>query len=147
MPEQRNQYLALLVAFAAGVAVGANWPQIKKKLAPFLKLAGDKMGDFYAQIAQTISEKKERTEDRMAERKYQRATKKTRPKGAAKKASGAPSTEEARFLESLVQMMGQPEAEAPKAPVRKRAAAPKTARAKAAPKATEAGPEPVHEVV
>jgi|SRR6185436_18725993 hypothetical protein len=72
-----SQSAAIVLAFAAGVAVGANWPKIRKSLAPFMAVAGDKFGDVYSVVAQAIGEQKEALEDKGAERRHRRRTKST----------------------------------------------------------------------
>jgi hypothetical protein len=69
MPLSRDRFLPLLIAFGAGVAVGANWPEIKKQLGPLAKLAGGKLDEVYASLAEFLAERKERTEDFVAERR------------------------------------------------------------------------------
>jgi hypothetical protein len=68
-PTQR-QTATLILAFAAGVAVGANWPKIRESLGPLLAAAGDRLGDVYASIAQALGEQKEAWEDARAERRH-----------------------------------------------------------------------------
>ena len=75
--ENPGQSAAIVLAFAAGVAVGANWPKIRKSLAPFMAVAGDKFGDVYSVVAQAIGEQKEALEDKGAERRHRRRTKTT----------------------------------------------------------------------
>ncbi|HXJ77772.1 MAG TPA: hypothetical protein VMS64_03730 [Candidatus Methylomirabilis sp.] len=69
IPSQRQAGM-LVVAFAAGVAVGANWPAIRKALGPLLATAGDKFDDLYAAVAQALGEQKEAMEDARAERRH-----------------------------------------------------------------------------
>src|SRR5262245_35225452 len=71
-----GQSATIVLAFAAGVAVGANWPKIRKSLAPLLAVAGDKFGDVYSAVAEAIGEQKEAMEDSRAERRHGRRTKK-----------------------------------------------------------------------
>ena len=59
MPSNQNQWLYIILAFAAGVAVGANWPEIRQKIAPLLNAGNQKFGDLYAYLAQLMSEQKE----------------------------------------------------------------------------------------
>jgi hypothetical protein len=105
MPEYRNQFLPLAIAFAAGVAVGANWPQIKKQIGPLLEMAGVKLDDIYSQLAEFLAERKERVEDRMAERHYTKKRPAARQAKTAKAASPAAaadvSSAEAAFLAGL----------------------------------------------
>ena len=69
MPSNQKQLLYIFLAFAAGFAVGSNWPEIRKKLAPFLDAGNQKFGDLYAYLAQLMSEQKENFSDRMAKKK------------------------------------------------------------------------------
>ena len=92
MPNNQNNFLYILLAFAAGFAVGANWPEIKTKVAPLFNSGVDKFGDLYAQLARMIGEQKEAFDDRMAEKKA----------GPQKKANGAGQAE---FMANLAQMM------------------------------------------
>jgi len=92
MPNNQNNVLYLMLAFAAGCIVGANWPQIKTKLAPLLNTGVDKFGDIYAQLAQMIGEQKEAFDDHQAEKKA----------GPKKKADGAAQAE---FMANIAQMM------------------------------------------
>lgn len=71
-----GQSATVLLAFAAGVAVGANWPKIRKSLAPFMAVAGDRFGDVYSAVAEAIGDQKEAMEDSRAERRHGRRTKK-----------------------------------------------------------------------
>jgi hypothetical protein len=70
-----SQSATIVLAFAAGVAVGANWPKIRKSLAPFMAVAGDKFGDVYSAVAQAIGEQKEAMEDSRAERRHRKRDK------------------------------------------------------------------------
>ncbi len=48
---RRDVVLTGLIAFGAGVAVGANWPKIRRKIGPLLEKFGLQMadlGDFFA---------------------------------------------------------------------------------------------------
>jgi hypothetical protein len=92
MPNNQNNILYLLLAFAAGCMVGANWPQIKTKLAPLFNTGVDKFGDIYAQLAQMIGEQKEAFDDHRAEKKA----------GPGKKGNGATQAE---FIANIAQMM------------------------------------------
>src|SRR5205085_2397281 len=77
-PTQR-QTATIILAFAAGVAVGANWPKIRESLGPLVAAAGDKLGDVYASVAQALGEQKEAWEDTRAERRHKaRGTAKSR---------------------------------------------------------------------
>lgn len=98
IPSQRQAGM-LIVAFAAGVAVGANWPAIRQALGPLLAAAGDKVDDIYAAVAQAIGEQKEAIQDARAER--QRRARRTR------RAGGAPSTEN-ELLTGLASLLKGP---------------------------------------
>jgi hypothetical protein len=65
IPSQR-QSAAIILAFAAGVAVGANWPQIKRSLGPLMAVAGDKLADVYSVVAEAFGEQKEAFQDARA---------------------------------------------------------------------------------
>ena len=69
IPSQRQAGM-LILAFAAGVAVGANWPAIRQALGPLLAAAGTKVDDLYAAVAQAIGEQKEAVQDARAERQH-----------------------------------------------------------------------------
>jgi hypothetical protein len=105
-----SQAAAIVVAFAAGVAVGANWPKIRKSLAPLLAVTGDKFGDVYSALAQIVGEQKESMEDARAERRHRRR---------GKAAAGA----EQELLAGLAAALLQGKKRAQAKPVRKRPAA------------------------
>jgi hypothetical protein len=105
-----SQAAAIVVAFAAGVAVGANWPKIRKSMAPLMAVAGDKFGDVYSAVAQIVGEQKESMEDARAERKHRRRTKAT------------PGAEQ-ELLAGLAAALLQGKKRAPAKPARKRPAA------------------------
>lgn len=69
MPENRNSMLPILLAFAAGVAVGVNWPKIKKHLEPYMKKMGEKGAKGYGNMVKFFAEQKERMDDSLAEAK------------------------------------------------------------------------------
>jgi len=69
MPENRNSMLPMLLAFAAGIAVGANWPKIKKHLEPYTKKMGEKGAEAYGNMVKFFAEQKERMDDSLAEAK------------------------------------------------------------------------------
>lgn len=77
MPENRNSMLFMLIAFAAGTVVGANWPKVKKLLEPYTKKMGKKgaeafFGDaetFFGDMVKFFAEQKERMDDSLAEAK------------------------------------------------------------------------------
>lgn len=111
--ENPGQSAAIVLAFAAGVAVGANWPKIRKSLAPFMALAGDKFGDVYSTLAEALGEQKEALEDKGAERRHRRRT----------KATTAGSEQE--LLASLAAALLQGKKRAAPKPARKRSTRPR----------------------
>jgi len=91
MPSNQKQLLYIFLAFAAGFAVGSNWPEIRKKVAPFLDAGSQKFGDLYAYLTQLMSEQKENFDDRMAEKK-------------SKKESSKKNTSQTEFVASIAQI-------------------------------------------
>ena len=98
-----GQSATILLAFAAGVAVGANWPKIRKSLAPFMAVAGDRFGDVYSAVAQAVGEQKEAMEDSRAERRHRR-----RPKTAAGSEQDLLATLAAALLKGQRRPAGKP---------------------------------------
>lgn len=94
MAHEQNQFFYIALAFAAGFAVGANWPEIRSKIAPLLDTGTDKFGDFYAYIAQMLGDHKENFEDNMAEQKVNKDQKQQ-----------SQSTSRAKFMAGIAQMM------------------------------------------
>jgi len=94
MPNNQNQFFYIALAFAAGFAVGANWPEIRNKIAPLLNTGTQKFGDLYAYLAQMLGDQKENFEDNMAEQKV-------------KKEQGhkSQSPSRAEFMAGIAQMM------------------------------------------
>jgi hypothetical protein len=78
LPTQRQAGM-LILAFAAGVAVGANWPAIRLALAPLLASAGSKIDDVYSALTQALGEQKEAMDDARAERQYRARRGRTAP--------------------------------------------------------------------
>ena len=97
MPSNQKQLLYIFLAFAAGFAVGSNWPEIRKKAAPFLDAGSQKFGDLYAYLAQLMSEQKENYDDRMAEKKS--------AKKNAKEEYNKKDASQTEFVESIAQML------------------------------------------
>jgi hypothetical protein len=115
--ENRNQYLLLIAAFAAGVVVGAKWPVIRKKLEPWVNVAGDQLKDVYNTVARFVAEQGEAVSDRMAEAK------------ARKRSAKAQSMAGGDFMSTVEKMF------APKAKARPAKAAKPRAKVQAKPKA------------
>ncbi len=60
-PNKQNQgqdLIPILLALAAGVAIGMNWPKINKYLAPYIATLKEKGGDTYANFIRTFADKK-----------------------------------------------------------------------------------------
>jgi hypothetical protein len=76
----------LVLAFAAGVAVGANWPAIRTALGPLLETAGNKFDDLYAAVARAFGEQKEAVQDARAERQHRARASRTGPGPGARTA-------------------------------------------------------------
>jgi hypothetical protein len=124
LPTQRQAGM-LILAFAAGVAVGANWPAIRLALAPLLASAGSKIDDVYSALTQALGEQKEAMDDARAERQHR-----------ARRARTAPSVEQDLLasLGSLLNGQKRPAAKrAARRPARRR---PRKASAPAAPVVT-----------
>jgi hypothetical protein len=122
-----SQSATIVLAFAAGVAVGANWPKIQKSLAPFMAVAGDKFGDVYAAVAEAIGEQKEALEDSRAERRHR-----SRSKPAAGTEQELLATLAAAFLKGKARPAAKP--------ARKRTARPRKVRVGATQAATNSNP-------
>jgi hypothetical protein len=122
--ENPSQSAAIVLAFAAGVAVGANWPKIRKSLAPLMAVAGDKFGDVYSLVAQAIGEQKEAIQDSQAERRHRRRTK-----------TAAPPEQE--LLASLAAALLQGKKRAAAKPTRKRSGRPRKVGRRPAPVAVD----------
>ena len=69
LPSQQQAGM-LILAFAAGVTVGANWPSIREALAPLLATAGSKLDDVYSTLTEALGEQKEAMDDARAERQH-----------------------------------------------------------------------------
>jgi hypothetical protein len=78
--EQRNNSMVVLLALALGVAIGVNWPKIKKNLQPVIAGLEKQYSNSSFDFMKFFASQKERFEDMMAERKI-----KKRPKRPAKK--------------------------------------------------------------
>ena len=55
------------LAFIAGLAIGINWPHIKKYIEPYLKTAGKEFAKLSTDTTKFLAEQKERMEDVAAE--------------------------------------------------------------------------------
>ncbi|MBE3036608.1 MAG: hypothetical protein IMZ52_01260 [Actinobacteria bacterium] len=82
MPENKNSMLPILLAFAAGVALGVNWPKMEKYLEPYMKKMGKKGAESYDNMIKFFAEQKEGMDDALAEAKVtkKKVTKKKKAK-------------------------------------------------------------------
>ncbi len=78
--QQQDKQMMMVLAFVAGVMVGANWPKIKKALEPFIAGMTDKAADIYVNMAKFMAEQKETVEDKVAEKKTAKKKKTTKRK-------------------------------------------------------------------
>jgi hypothetical protein len=73
VPVTRSELLFFTAGVAAGAFGHAAFPKIKEKLGPLMSVAlagvGDAMGDKYADVVRTISERVEAVQDALAEMK------------------------------------------------------------------------------
>ena len=53
---RRDVVLTGMIAFAAGCAVGANWPKIRKKIGPMIGKAGFQISELGEFLSQTMPE-------------------------------------------------------------------------------------------
>ena len=74
----RQTQILTIMAFAAGVAVGMNWPKIKKRITPLLAGVTGRTADVYAGIAKFFAEQKEKAEDTVASTKVRKVKRRTR---------------------------------------------------------------------
>lgn len=81
-----NKQTAMVLAFAAGVLVGINWPKIKQHIGPLITAVSNKSAEMYSGIAKFMAEQKESMEDKVAASKV-RKVKKTQ--GGRKKPLGS----------------------------------------------------------
>ncbi len=72
---QKNSILPLLILFVGGVAVGANWPKIRKRIKPLLDSLGTKTAEVSNSVSKFIAEQKENFEDRMVASKMAKKAK------------------------------------------------------------------------
>lgn len=84
--------LMVVLAFAAGVAVGAKWAAIRTALGPLLATAGDRFDDLYAAVAQALGEQKEAVQDARAERQHRARASRT-ARGRAREPLATPKSQ------------------------------------------------------
>lgn len=75
--EQRNNSMVVLLALALGVAIGVNWPKIKKNLQPVLAGLEKQYSNSSFDFMKFFAGRKENFEDLMAERKTKKRQKRT----------------------------------------------------------------------
>ena len=74
----RQAEVLTILAFAAGVAVGMNWPQIKKQVGPLMAGMSGKAAEAYGGVAKFFGEQRERAEDTLAGTKVRRVKRQSR---------------------------------------------------------------------
>lgn len=75
-----DKKMVALISLVAGIAIGANWPKIKKELQPILDALGIKSSGAYNAIVKLVAEKKESIEDMIAASKVSKKKSKTQTK-------------------------------------------------------------------
>lgn len=65
--------MPLLLMFAAGVVLGKSWHTVSKVVVPFAGNAAERFDTIYSRAAQTIAQRVEDVEDRVAEKKHRAA--------------------------------------------------------------------------
>ena len=85
MPLTKSEVMYFGIGLAIGAAAGANWPKIRKVVAPMLNAASDGMGEAYADVAAKIARMVERAEDSAAVRKRAAARKKPKRRSRARR--------------------------------------------------------------
>lgn len=70
-----NKQTAMVLAFAAGVLVGINWPKIKQSIGPLIATVSNKSAEMYSGIAKFMAEQKEAMEDKAAAAKVRKVKK------------------------------------------------------------------------
>lgn len=65
----------IVLALAAGVAIGMNWPKIQKFIKPYMGTLKEKGSDAYANLIKVFAEQKEAVTDFAAEKKASRKKK------------------------------------------------------------------------
>lgn len=70
-----SNQMIMILAFAAGVAVGMNWPKIQKIMGPMIANVTDKSADVFAMASKFFAEQKEAVEDKVAATKVRKVKK------------------------------------------------------------------------
>ncbi len=89
-----NNKSGVLLGFLVGVAVGANWPKIRKHLGPYMETAGEASAKGFHSLLGLFVSGKERVEDLLAEAQVKKTKKantttKPRKKAMAKRSTKA----------------------------------------------------------
>ena len=82
--ELENNRTTIFMALILGIVIGVNWPKIKAKLKPFIKLLESKYGDLSFASLGALAAQKEHIEDMFAEYNAKQSSKKTarrKPRG------------------------------------------------------------------
>lgn len=86
MREQlENNKTTIFMALILGIVIGVNWPKIKVKLKPFMKLLENKYGDVSFASLGALAAQKENIEDMFAEYNAKKSVKKTVKRKALKR--------------------------------------------------------------
>ncbi len=87
-----NNKSGVLLAFLVGVAVGVNWPKIRKHLGPYMETAGEASAKGFHGLLGLFVSGKERVEDLLAEAQVKKARKAKKTTKPRKKAMAKRST-------------------------------------------------------
>lgn len=74
----RQSQVLTVLAFAAGVVVGMNWPKIKKRIGPLIAAVSGTAAEGYAGIAKFFADNKEKVEDAFAATKVRKVNPRAR---------------------------------------------------------------------
>jgi len=79
-----NNKSGLVLGFLVGVAVGANWPKLRKYLGPYMESAGEASAKGFHSLLGLFVSGKERVEDFLAEAQVRKTKKAKRTKTTTK---------------------------------------------------------------
>ncbi len=91
---KENNYLVTLLAFGAGVAIGANWDKIKPKLEPLLSSLSSQFSKVTEKGTRFVAEQKEKVEDTIAAAKISSAKKKLQTSESIEPTAGIEASED-----------------------------------------------------
>jgi len=86
---EMNNKIMWSLLFLGGVAVGTNYPKVRKQLKPLTKKISKRFANAYAVVAKFFVGKKERAEDLLAKtivKKAEKVEQKAKPKESMSKA-------------------------------------------------------------